>query len=323
MQLLENDIIHAGFWGTYVPQFDNLSITTAPTDAPNAAPDPCLAYTSWSSAYKTNLLGISVQSYDTAPASCSAIVLNQQPGTDMLVVRHAETCVPGVGNCAADTAGALYFQSSLCETENATPYQLDTTGFTLHNRDCTTLADKRKFISNIYYIRSYANTVGDGIPTLMRSSFDLSNGVLAQQAAQPLIEGVDGLHVELGIDSLSRCGHAIDYTHAISYVNPLTCAVDAVSTNNTQPDNRGDGTVDGAFVHCTSGSPCNVAQQTNTVVAKLYVLARASSSSSGYTDTKTYTLGSSTLGPYNDGYKRHVFMTSIQLANVSGRRETP
>ena len=43
--------------------------------------------------------------------------------------------------------------------------------------DCAGLrgaAEKRKFVSNIYYIRDYAVTPGDGIPTLVRSQFDLA-----------------------------------------------------------------------------------------------------------------------------------------------------
>ena len=41
MQLLENDVVHAGFWGTYVPEFDDLTFTGTPGDAPTAVPDPC------------------------------------------------------------------------------------------------------------------------------------------------------------------------------------------------------------------------------------------------------------------------------------------
>jgi len=56
---------------------------------------------------------------------------------------------------------------------------------------------------------------------------------------------------------------------------------------------------------------------------KLYVLIRSEQQTLGYQDTKTYTLGSTTLGPFNDGYKRHLFQQTIRLQNVSSRRETP
>jgi type IV pilus assembly protein PilW len=335
IQLLQSDIVHGGFFGGYVPQFDDLTLTAVPTDAPTAVPNPCLDYaTPWTAAYITNLLGIPVQAYGNTPPSGGGCVTNlatnKQANTDVLVVRHAETCVAGSGgNCEADIAGKLYFQSSLSyylpiprpipepncpagRTADATPYILDTAGFgTLNKKDCDTdVTEKRKFISNIYYIRDYAKTAGDGIPTLMLSQFD----GLAHQEAVPLIEGIEGFRVELGIDNLSKTGAAVNYTAAINWANPA---------NLTTPTNRGDGVPDGAFVRCTDAIPCTAAQLTNVVAVKLYVLARADKVSPGYADSKTYALGNSTLGPYGDGFKRHVFSTTVRLNNISGRRETP
>jgi type IV pilus assembly protein PilW len=333
IQLLQNDIVHGGFWGEHVPQFDDLTLTAAPFDAPTAVPNPCLSYTApWAATHITNLIGIPVQVYGGTPPSGSGcmtnLATNKQANTDILVVRHAETCVAGSGgNCEDDIAGKLYFQSSQCELENATPYKLATTTFTMHRRNCVgsgtpqtlpitagDIALKRKFISNIYYIRNYANTAGDGIPTLMQSQFDLVSGVLAHQAAVPLIEGIEGFRVELGIDSLSKTGAAVNYATAISWADP---------TNLTTPTNRGDGVPDGAFVSCTDAAPCTFAQLSNVVAVKLYILARADAATPGYTDSKTYALGSSTLGPYNDNFKRHVFSTTVRVNNVSIRRDTP
>ncbi|MDO9143886.1 PilW family protein [Rhodoferax sp.] len=333
IQLIQNDLVHAGFWGGFVPQFDDLTFETVPNDAPSATvPDPCLAYSApWTAAYKKDIIGISLQAYGTTPPSGAGCVTNfatnKKVNTDVLVVRHAETCLPGVGNCEADTAGKLYLQASLCELENATPYVLDTTGFTLHKRTCvgtgtppalpitsTDFADKRKFISNIYYIRDYAVTAGDGIPTLMRSQFDLAAGTLAHQAAEPLIEGIEGFSVEFGIDSVSDSGGAVVPTAAIVWADPSA---------KTSPTNRGDGNPEYPFVQCTDAVPCTAAQLANVVAVKLHVLVRAREVSPGYTDTKTYTLGATTLGPFNDRFKRHAFATTVRLTNVAGRRETP
>ena len=328
IQLLQSDLAHAGFWNGYIPQFDDLAEDGAPGDAPTAVPDPCAAYASWDAAYIANLLGISVQAYEHngVPAGCAGVVANPQASTDVLVVRHAGTCPPGVGNCEADTAGKLYFQTSFCEDDVAA-YVLDTNGFTLHPRttvpaglaSCadatsTIFAPKRKFISSIYYIRDYAVTAGDGIPTLMRSQFDLVGGALAHQAAQPLIEGIQGFRVELGVDSLSETGEAVDYTNAIDWADPPTHKI---------PKNRGDGIPDGDFVRCTTASPCTFNSLANVVAVKLHLLVRSPAVTPGYTDTKTYNLGATALGPFNDGYKRHVFSTTVRLVNISGRRETP
>lgn len=348
MQLLQNDLEHVGFWGTFVPQYDDLTRSSAlpPTDAPTALPDPCLAYTAtnWNSAYKTNLIGIPVQAYDvTSPApavlmpgtTCDSLLLSPKSATDILVTRHAETCVPGVGNCDADSAGKLYFQASLCENEiNATPslqYVLDTTGFTLKKRGCTGLppavtvgtpADKRRLISNIYYIRDYSVTAGDGIPTLMRSSLDLVGTALGHQAAVPLISGIEGFRIEFGIDRLSKTG--IDVISDALSANHYDAAIQWTdAATQTTAINRGDGIPDGAYVRCTTAAPCSFAQMTNVVAAKIYLLARTEETVSGYTDTKKYTLGSTTVGPFNDHYQRHVFSTVVRMTNVSGRRETP
>jgi type IV pilus assembly protein PilW len=315
MQVLEADVQHAGFWGDYLPEFEDLTMTSAPADAPFDVPSVCLDYstTNWDQAYKINLLGIPVQTYDAVPTGCEAIVVNKKANTDVLVLRHAETCLPGVGNCEADIAGRLYFQSSLCDSDPH-PYVLDTTNFVLRKKDCTALADKRRFISNIYYIRDYAQTAGDGIPTLVRSQFDVSGGVPAHQTPQALVEGVEGFRVELGVDSLSETGGVIDYTSEVEWQDP---------DNWSTAMNRGDGVPDNDYVHCETLTPCDASTLSNVVAVKLYVLARSSASTPGYTDTKTYTLGGQVLGPFNDNFKRHVFTTTIRLMNKAGRRETP
>ncbi|WP_431273549.1 PilW family protein [Variovorax ureilyticus] len=334
--VLENEISHAGFWENYVPQFTDLSVSGIPANVPTGTPpDPCLAYsaTNWTDAYKRSLLDIPLQVYDAVPANCSGLLKDWRAGTDVLVVRHAENCLPGTSNCEADTAGKLYFQSSLCGSEPASSYDLSTSGFAnMHARDCATASPKRKFISDIYYVRTYADKAADGtpdgIPTLARSRFDCVvdpastppaclAGTLAQQAPVPLVEGIEGFRVELGLDTLSSTGAAVNYTQAIAWSDPL---------NRTTPTNRGDGSPDGAFVHCSTAAPCTADQLINVVAAKLYVLARSTTQTAGFTDTKTYTLGSAaayTPPTADQHYKRHLFSTSIRLNNVAGRRDAP
>jgi type IV pilus assembly protein PilW len=411
MQLLQDDIVHAGFWASYVPQFDDLSSRETPSltsatagSVPTFVPNPCLAYdaTNWTPEYMANLLGIPVQGYDTVPAGCTTLLANQKADTDMIVVRHADTCVattPASPNCEANIAGNLYFQASLCtaaaqgagvstitlsaassavddvyngkiirivagvgagqyrtitdyvgatkvatvdsnwvvqpnDTSNysldGVSYIFDTAGHTSTNRNCTTVADLRKFVSNIYYIRDFAVTSGDDIPTLMRSQFGLSGSpaTLQQMPAVELIEGIEGFRVEYGIDNISETGAVVDYTAPVNWEDPSELVT---------PTNRGDGIPD-QYVRCPTAdtaadttSPstqpaataCTIAQLTNVVTAKLYVLARSPERTPGYVDTKTYRLGTTTLGPFNDNFKRHVFSTTVRLTNVSGRRETP
>ena len=56
---------------------------------------------------------------------------------------------------------------------------------------------------------------------------------------------------------------------------------------------------------------------------KIYLLARGTELSSGFTDSKSYELG--THGPVSapageKGYKRHVFVQSVRLVNPGIRR---
>ena len=126
MLFLQDDIVHAGFWGAYVPQFDDLSLTDIPDDVsvlggtPLAIPDPCKPYEEWDDvgdadyvSYRNELIGIPLEVTSAAPGTCGGIVVFQEPNTDVLVVRHAETCEPNIGNCDdTGTAGQLYFQPS-------------------------------------------------------------------------------------------------------------------------------------------------------------------------------------------------------------------
>jgi type IV pilus assembly protein PilW len=321
IQLLEEDVIHAGYLGAFVPGFDDQTSLAVPGDVPAAVPDPCLAYVSWNNTYINELLGIPMQAYDTA-AVCTGIVTNKLANTDVLVVRHLETCAAGEAGCGAETASKLYMQTSLCDTDAAPKYVMGLSGavaFDRHTRVCAggTFAEIRRFISHIYYIRNYAVTAGDGIPTLMRADFD-SPAVgtdPAFQAAVPLVEGIDGFSVEFGIDDVSVTGDAVDYTTATNWEDP---------TEKTRATNRGDGIPDGDYVRCTAGSPCTAGQLMNVTSAKIYVLARSREPTRGYVDSKTYTLGAGpTLGPYNDDFKRHVYSTTVRLPNIAGRRARP
>jgi type IV pilus assembly protein PilW len=316
IQVLEADVIHAGYWGTYVAAFDDQTASGVPLDVPTLVPDPCLAYdTPWTAAYIDSLIGIPVQAYDDATV-CPGIITDREPGTDVLVVRHAENCVPGVGNCDANVAGRLYFQAALC-ADDIGSFALSNVpaDFTWTNRTCVGLAEQRRFMSTIYYVRDYSETPGDGIPTLMRSEFDFIGGELKhQEPAVPLIEGIDRFRVELGVDDVSETGDPVDYTAEVDWVNPDT---------RDSATNRGDGVPDADFVHCTTAVPCTVAQLTNVTAVRLYVLARTREPSQGFVDTKTYTMGDTVVPAFNDAFPRHLFVTTIRLPNVSGRRITP
>lgn len=359
VDVLNEDISHAGYWGGFVPDFDNESrriasaaAHAAEADVPEAAGlalGPCAAYAGWTPAYRAVLVGVPLEVFDDAlPTGCSASLLpNRKAGTDVLVVRHAETCLPGDTNCDAYNANKVYFARSTCATQIAgggfalssdpsIPFLLATTANppTLTQRNCVAGAELRKFVSSIYYIRDWAATVGDGVPTLVRSSFGLVGGLPAHEPAQALIEGIEQFRVELGVDQVARCGTAVDYTKRLladtaanqgTLVRPSTCAWDDVTvTNNTLPTVRGDG-VPESYVRCAAAG-CTAAQLRDVVAAKIYLVARSRDKTEGYADDKTYALGSAAPVTYSGElakYKRHQFQTTVRMVNISGRRETP
>jgi type IV pilus assembly protein PilW len=317
LQLLQDDVRHAGFWGDYLPRYDDKGLAT-PTDMPTALPAPCLSYSTanWDATYISNLMAISVQGYSAAnpPSDCDTLLTNQAAGTDTLLVRYAENCTIGQTNCDPDTAGRLYFQSSRCTAEisGGNRFVLNTTGFNLRsNINCPavsistdTLAAKRRFVSTIYYVRNYSVAVGDGIPTLMRSSFNLNGTTLEHQPPQPLIEGFQGFRVEYGTDNLGSNGLAVNYDIAAGAIN------------------RGDGVPD-TYITCpkTDGTACNHNDMFHVVSTRLHILARNLEPTPGHQDTKTYVLAGLTYGPFNDRFIRRTYSTTVRLMNPAGRRE--
>lgn len=283
VQLLQGDLVHAGFWGP----IDAIEAT--------AIPDPCLAYANWPTdaaaltEYKTNLLAIPVHGYADGSALAGCGVSNVSSKSDVLLVRHASTCVAGSG-CDGGVDTGPHMQLSGCRTD-APPepaYVLDAASFPLRLKDCATIAPRRQMLVNFYYV----STNGSGVPRLMRVSF--KNGAYASPEA--LIEGIEAFRVEYGVDKLGSNGLPISAT------------------------NPGDGNAD-SYVSCAPS--CDLGTLANVVAVKVHVLARNLEPTAGYTDEKSYQLGPLTIAAANDSYKRHVFSTTVRLVNPSSRREQP
>ena len=111
----------------------------------------------------------------------------------------------------------------------------------------------------------------------------------------PLVEGVENLQLEYGLDT------AVPTTGS-----PAVYTADPSSYNGCAP------------------ATC-VSYWRNAVTAKINVLTRNLTPTQGHTDTKTYALGLTaagavnTVGPFNDGYKRHVYYSVARLYNLAFR----
>ena len=288
LQLITDDLHNAGYLAEFNP---------GPLATPAAKPDPC----DTSVAGLNSALPMAVQGYDNA-AIVPACLTDVRAGTDILVVRHASTCAVGSAGCDPNLAGDPYFQTSGCNSATelasgniATYYVLDTNAasFTLHQKDCVTLANVYQYRTHIYFVANN-DQAGDGIPTLKRAELGIATFSIV-----PLVEGVENMQIEYGIDtSVPTTGTAAVY--------------------NANPD-----TYNAA---CGTTPSICVGYWRNVVAAKINVLTRNTTATQGYVDNKVYTLGlladgitANTVGPLNDAYKRHAYESVVKLNNPAGR----
>jgi len=88
-------------------------------------------------------------------------------------------------------------------------------------------------------------------------------------------------------------------------------------------DTDGDGSPDGAAY---TADPSTVPNWMQVMAVQLYLLARNTETSTGYTDNKTYQLGTAgTITPTGAAtqYRRHVYTSVVRVKNPSERLETP
>ncbi|MHB1141382.1 MAG: PilW family protein [Sulfuricaulis sp.] len=105
-------------------------------------------------------------------------------GTDILVLRHASNQA-----MAAPAANTIYM---LTELDRASFF----TGATAPGPASNPSAIHEMNI-HVYYIRPWATTAGDGIPTLVRETLIAGPAMVAQ----PLVEGIENMQVSYGIDT--------------------------------------------------------------------------------------------------------------------------
>lgn len=267
MQLLSEDLQMAGYLGEYVP----------PTSVPaGVLPDICAT----DLATLTTALLLHVQGVDDAGATPSC-VSDRKSGTDIIVIRRASTCTaanPAETDCDAAAAGAPYLQVSGCSTDTD-DHMIDTTiaNLTLKKVGCTSTASLRRFRTHIYFIANN-NMSSDGIPTLKRAELGAGGFSIV-----PLVEGIEQLQIEYGIDTAASPGDGV-------------------------PDTYTD-------------TPLTLEDWWSAMSARVYLLARNETTSGDYTDKKTYVLGGTTYGPFGDNYRRSAYSAAVKMANPSGRRE--
>jgi len=287
LQLLADEVRHAGYYGR---------MANAPTlpSTVTSLPDPC----STTLADVQASMGLPVQGYEGAASAaaldagklaCLDAAAGYKPNTAVLVVHRANTAVLGF------TAGSFNIQVSGCAGDTVS-YVLDTVAanFTLHKNTapgCTPInlanaADITPYDTRIFFVSNCSNTDctaagADAVPTLKRIDVNPTGTSIT-----PLVEGIDNFQLDYGIDTSSD-GVPDAYTNTTAHA---------------------------------AVTPSSLTEWQNVMSLRIYVLARNTDLTVGYTDPKTYQLGPVSVTP-GLGYKRHAYSELVRLNNPAGRRE--
>lgn len=322
IDMLREDIRLAGFFGEYYP-------SSTATVAYNV-PDPCATVLDQmglaSENYRWNTsssiqMPVGVHGYtgsDTTPTCLT----NRKSGTDILVIHrlsttsvtidsdqngHADTNVAlSSGNVTYASLGSDYYmQISRCTDvppEASFVVDHDTSQFVLHSETPTGsppncmnggLNSVRKYVVRAFYIATCddCSGSGDGIPTLKMAELTANGGGVCATGTSATCGTITITSIAQGIENM-QLEYGIDDT--------------------------GTGTP-ARFVAAPAA-----ADWKNAVAVKIFLLARNTESTVGYTDTKAYSLSSDgtqlTGTPFNDGYHRHVYAVTVRATNISNRR---
>jgi type IV pilus assembly protein PilW len=304
LQVLSDDIRLAGFYGEFNPNILNayygtFSSSTPDQDACSTDPTLWLKYTA-----------IPFYGFDNGLHAPTCMPSNLKANTDIIVIRRVSACEAGVAGCAAAVIGKPYFQSSKCgsvdgqelQSVNINDYYRfglygSGTNFDRHAKDCATVAGLRLYMEHIYYIAT-DNGQGQSVPTLTR--LELNPNAPAGFDVVPLVEGIEQMNIEYGID-WDKDGQPDGYTADPSNYTPAGCP---------------------------AGSCAPARNWEDVVSARINILARSVDPTPNYTNQKTYTLGLDALGQpinytFSDNYQRHAYFTVVRVENVSQRRDIP
>jgi type IV pilus assembly protein PilW len=79
MDILQGDFVHGGYWGGFVPEFDDLTRADAPTDVPTGVPAPCEAFATWDAADLDNILRSRCSSTTASPPAAPGWCASSAP----------------------------------------------------------------------------------------------------------------------------------------------------------------------------------------------------------------------------------------------------
>lgn len=265
LRYISRELSMTGFYGNVV---NGGSITTALAVAPDCG-------TGW--AMNTAVTVEHLDNVTDSQAVLAYVCLSSGevlPGTDILAVRRTK-----------DTAAMVDGTIATAPADNTVYLRLEDFGsdarlvrgsdLTLVDKTAGSGIDTWEYQPQLLYVRPYANTVGDGIPTLCTRKLTQDASDVGIDSAECLVEGVENLQVEYGLD------------------------------NSTPPDFSAD-------YYISNPTAAELRQAVN---ARIFVLARSVNEVNGYRNDKSYQLGNTVVAAANDGYYRRVMQTTVVLRN--------
>lgn len=281
--VLAEDLSVAGYFGEAVA--DGTAATVSPCSASAALAADLETKRKASPTY----LPFGVQGLTGDEADALGCLAHHVAGTPALVVRRLATSAQAVGTMEV---GHVYVQSSNNAAENTATFLAGTDASNLVLTDRTGATNQvRRFVSRVYYLASCSDCGNDSIPTLKRLELQGDHVVVS-----PIAEGIERIGFDYGFDTNQ----------------------DAVPDSWIGLNGAGAGAAAAAATAAGWG---------NVVAVRVHLLARTTESSPGFTDARTYGIGldgtasETTVGPFNDAFKRRVYATTVRLNSVAGVRE--
>ncbi len=253
--------------------------------------DTTMANLGWNSA--TPAVPVAIHGYagGTADPTPTTCLPNYKPNTAILVVRRTETNITALVDIVG---GANYLQVSLCQPPAPAP-----------------------------------------IPAPFVLATDAANFILTKRNCGTQLSDRSDLRkyvVRLYyISTCNFCGAGADTLPTLKMVEngaavptSLVEGIENMQFDYGVDTPNGDGSPDRY-----TPTPAD-ADWANVMTVRVNLLARNNDPTTGYTDPKSYTVGSVSVGagtasPFTDpasgGYKRHVYSSLVRVINPSGRRE--
>lgn len=307
IELIRDDVQVAGFFGELLPAGANWAFS-ADELSPCTTDPSKLGFNAAAGKVPFPVSGLSAPADSVLPC-----IANLKPDTDVLIVRRASTLSQAVDSVQE---GDVYLQTRLCSNASIDPlnkpFALGTTkaSLNLHTARCNPaeFSLARKYEVHIYYVGTCNDcVVGDNIPTLRRAQLALDGGALVIDDNVPLVPYIDNLVLEYGFDGADTLPLGAPDGTPDEFDGEPDQWLRAQADLNASPENTG--TTYG-WQHATA--------------VRVGVIARdAEPQPAGYSDNRTFTVGTKAVAAANDEFSRQLFTQVVRIVNVAGRRETP